>query len=297
MPWPFSESIKKRACRYLLHRYLGNFLQEKLSLDQLSLDLYQGTGSLAQVPLDKWVRAVFYFLLNNLNRRHLSKLWCSLFFLDICQSLNELLENADAPFEVIAGFIQTITLTVPWAALVQENCALEVRGLEMVLRPRPRAGKNAASLKIIGRWFDKITVLLHDNYPPGSFLSVWHWTHVLVQLYDQQYAACQRMPEPETHRRHGRELSAFWRTGDVCRNNRDGWKFCEPTAKHQKLPFSCCSIITSRSHLVQFLEEWRWRSWTQFSEWNTFQKTLKLELPLKFASASKKSLNLLQQMI
>ncbi|XP_075874305.1 autophagy-related protein 2 homolog B isoform X1 [Nelusetta ayraudi] len=108
MPWPFSESIKKRACRYLLHRYLGNFLQEKLSLDQLSLDLYQGTGSLAQVPLDKW-------------------------------SLNELLENADAPFEVIAGFIQTITLTVPWAALVQENCALEVRGLEMVFRPRPRA--------------------------------------------------------------------------------------------------------------------------------------------------------------
>uniref|UniRef100_A0A3B3VSB7 Autophagy related 2B n=1 Tax=Poecilia latipinna TaxID=48699 RepID=A0A3B3VSB7_9TELE len=108
MPWPFSESIKKRACRYLLHRYLGNFLQEKLSLDQLSLDLYQGTGSLAQVPLDKW-------------------------------SLNELLETADAPFEVIAGFIQTISLTVPWAALLQENCALEVKGLEMVLRPRPRA--------------------------------------------------------------------------------------------------------------------------------------------------------------
>ncbi|XP_061751316.1 autophagy-related protein 2 homolog B-like isoform X1 [Nerophis ophidion] len=107
MPWPFSESIKKRACRYLLHRYLGNFLQEKLSLDQLSLDLYQGTGSLAQVPLDKW-------------------------------SLNELLETADAPFEIIAGFIQTISLTVPWAALLQENCALEVKGLEMVFRPRPR---------------------------------------------------------------------------------------------------------------------------------------------------------------
>uniref|UniRef100_A0A3P9LWE8 Autophagy related 2B n=1 Tax=Oryzias latipes TaxID=8090 RepID=A0A3P9LWE8_ORYLA len=107
MPWPFSESIKKRACRYLLHRYLGNFLQEKLSLDQLSLDLYQGTGSLAQVPLDTW-------------------------------SLNDLLETADAPFEVITGFIQTISLTVPWAALLQENCALEVKGLEMVLRPRPR---------------------------------------------------------------------------------------------------------------------------------------------------------------
>ncbi|XP_028828008.1 autophagy-related protein 2 homolog B isoform X2 [Denticeps clupeoides] len=107
MPWPFSESIKKRACRYLLHRYLGHFLQEKLSLEQLSLDLYQGTGSLSQVPLDKW-------------------------------SLNEICESVDAPFEVIEGFIQTISLTVPWASLLQDNCALEVKGLEMVFRLRPR---------------------------------------------------------------------------------------------------------------------------------------------------------------
>lgn len=149
MSWLFSESIKNRACRYLLHRYLGNFLQEKLSLDQLSLDLYQGTGSLAQVPLDKWVRAVFDLNCEKINTLHLKWMapfktvtsWISLF---IPQSLNELLENADAPFEVIAGFIQTITLTVPWAALVQENCALEVRGLEMVLRPRPRAGENCS---------------------------------------------------------------------------------------------------------------------------------------------------------
>ncbi|KAI2654597.1 hypothetical protein H4Q32_011359 [Labeo rohita] len=82
---------------------------EKLSLDQLSLDLYQGTGSLAQVPLDKW-------------------------------SLNEILESVDAPFEVSEGFIQAISLTVPWASLLQDNCALEVRGLEMVFRPRPRMG-------------------------------------------------------------------------------------------------------------------------------------------------------------
>ncbi|XP_026875391.2 autophagy-related protein 2 homolog B isoform X2 [Electrophorus electricus] len=107
MPWPFSESIKKRACRYLLHRYLGNFLQEKLSLEQLSLDLYLGTGSLAQVPLDKW-------------------------------SLNEILDSVEAPFEVTEGFIQAISLTVPWASLLQDNCSLEVKGLKMVFRPQPR---------------------------------------------------------------------------------------------------------------------------------------------------------------
>ncbi|XP_015720736.1 autophagy-related protein 2 homolog B isoform X2 [Coturnix japonica] len=107
MPWPFSESIKKRACRYLLQRYLGHFLQEKLSLEQLSLDLYQGTGSLTQVPLDKWC-------------------------------LNEILESADAPLEVTDGFIQSISLSVPWGSLLQDNCALELKGLEMVFRPRPR---------------------------------------------------------------------------------------------------------------------------------------------------------------
>lgn len=145
MPWPFSESIKKRACRYLLHRYLGNFLQEKLSLDQLSLDLYQGTGSLAQVPLDKWVCALLpscqELMQMNLFEQNLLEQWEFTILFLIPQSLNELLETADAPFEVIAGFIQTISLTVPWAALVQENCALEVKGLEMVLRPRPRVGK------------------------------------------------------------------------------------------------------------------------------------------------------------
>uniref|UniRef100_A0A6J0TYM4 Autophagy-related protein 2 homolog B isoform X1 n=1 Tax=Pogona vitticeps TaxID=103695 RepID=A0A6J0TYM4_9SAUR len=106
MPWPFSESIKKRACRYLLQRYLGHFLQEKLSLEQLTLDLYQGTGSLAQVPLDKW-------------------------------SLNEILESADAPLEVTEGFIQSISLSIPWGSLLQENCTLEVKGLEMIFKPRP----------------------------------------------------------------------------------------------------------------------------------------------------------------
>ncbi|XP_053331236.1 autophagy-related protein 2 homolog B [Spea bombifrons] len=107
MPWPFSESIKKRACRYLLQRYLGHFLQEKLSLEQLTLDLYQGTGSLAQVPLDKW-------------------------------SLNEIMESADVPLEVSEGFIQSISLSVPWGSLLQDHCALEVKGLELVFRPRPR---------------------------------------------------------------------------------------------------------------------------------------------------------------
>lgn len=54
MPWyaPWSDSIKKRACRYLLQRYLGQFLEEKLTLDQLSVDLYDGTGVVERLALD-----------------------------------------------------------------------------------------------------------------------------------------------------------------------------------------------------------------------------------------------------
>lgn len=58
---PWSESIKKRACRYLLQRYLGNFLEEKLTLDQLSVDLYNGTGTVCDVSLDCDV-SLFYYI-------------------------------------------------------------------------------------------------------------------------------------------------------------------------------------------------------------------------------------------
>uniref|UniRef100_H3DHC2 Autophagy related 2A n=1 Tax=Tetraodon nigroviridis TaxID=99883 RepID=H3DHC2_TETNG len=52
--FPWSGSIKKRACRYLLQHYLGHFLQERLSLDQLGLDLYNGSGVIKHINLDVW---------------------------------------------------------------------------------------------------------------------------------------------------------------------------------------------------------------------------------------------------
>ncbi|EPY81596.1 autophagy-related protein 2 B-like protein, partial [Camelus ferus] len=104
---------------------------EKLSLEQLSLDLYQGTGSLAQVPLDKWC-------------------------------LNEILESADAPLEVTEGFIQSISLSVPWGSLLQDNCALEVKGLEMVFRPRPRLVLRRVKVTFID------TVLRIEHVPENS---------------------------------------------------------------------------------------------------------------------------------
>jgi hypothetical protein len=54
MPWfnlSFSDFIKKRVCKFLINRYLGQFFEEKLTADQICLDLYNGKGSVYNVKL------------------------------------------------------------------------------------------------------------------------------------------------------------------------------------------------------------------------------------------------------
>ncbi|XP_031718330.1 autophagy-related protein 2 homolog A [Anarrhichthys ocellatus] len=102
-----ARSIKKRACRYLLQHYLGHFLQERLSLDQLGLDLYNGSGVIREIHLD------------------------------VC-AVNELLETLGAPLEIVDGFVSTITVTIPWQALLTDHCTLEVSGLQITCRPKYR---------------------------------------------------------------------------------------------------------------------------------------------------------------
>uniref|UniRef100_A0A672Q8Q3 Autophagy related 2A n=1 Tax=Sinocyclocheilus grahami TaxID=75366 RepID=A0A672Q8Q3_SINGR len=109
--FPWSGSIKKRACRYLLQHYLGHFLEERLSLDQLSLDLYNGSGVIREINLDVW-------------------------------AVNELLDSLGAPLEIAEGFVNSIAVTIPWAALVTEHCTLEVTGLQITCRPKYRTNGN-----------------------------------------------------------------------------------------------------------------------------------------------------------
>ncbi|XP_029021444.1 autophagy-related protein 2 homolog A [Betta splendens] len=105
--FPWSVSIKKRACRYLLQHYLGHFLQERLSLDQLGLDLYNGSGVIKEINLDVW-------------------------------AVNELLESLGAPLEIVDGFVSGIKVTIPWQALLTDHCTLEVSGLQITCRPKYR---------------------------------------------------------------------------------------------------------------------------------------------------------------
>lgn len=72
MPWfefklPWSDTIKKKVCRYLLQRYLGRFLEEKLQLEQLNVDFYNGKGNVENVSLSCEVSVVNDKFLSDVN--------------------------------------------------------------------------------------------------------------------------------------------------------------------------------------------------------------------------------------
>lgn len=101
IPW-LTETIKKRGVRYLLHHYLGQFFEEKLTLEQLSIDIYEGRGSIRDLSLD----------VNGLN----DELdFVPFIFLDGCS-------------------IGQISVEVPWSSLATDACKVELDGAKFVCR-------------------------------------------------------------------------------------------------------------------------------------------------------------------
>lgn len=48
----FSDAVHKRVCRFLIHRYLSDFLKSKINLDQMSINLIGGTATVSEVDMD-----------------------------------------------------------------------------------------------------------------------------------------------------------------------------------------------------------------------------------------------------
>ncbi|GAB0095176.1 Autophagy-related protein 2 [Sergentomyia squamirostris] len=118
MPWYalWSDVIKKKVCRYLLQRYLGQFLQEKLSLEQLNVDLYNGTGTVYDVTL-------------------------------YSEALNELCQSQGWALEVIEGYLGSVTVNIPWNALMTEDSFIEVSGMYLALKPKPTTKEGQSVLE------------------------------------------------------------------------------------------------------------------------------------------------------
>lgn len=56
LPFVFPEIWRKKTVSYFLKKYLGHFLSESVTLDQLTLDLNNGKGSITDLNLDVEVK-------------------------------------------------------------------------------------------------------------------------------------------------------------------------------------------------------------------------------------------------
>jgi len=110
----FSDAFKKRAGRYLINKYLGTFLDETVSLDQLSVD---GAISLSNVALN-------------------------------IRTINSLIDSADLPVEFVDGYISDLSVTIPWANLLTESCFFSISGLTITLQVKKRANPAQISASI-----------------------------------------------------------------------------------------------------------------------------------------------------
>ncbi|TMW45383.1 hypothetical protein DOY81_009531 [Sarcophaga bullata] len=109
------DGLKNKTCRYLLQRYLGQFLDEKLNLEQLNIELYNGKATIKNVSLR-------------------------------VESLNELLESQGWPFEFTDGQIGLLTVSVPWNALMTNDSSIEASDVVLCLRPVKRLHEGHESM-------------------------------------------------------------------------------------------------------------------------------------------------------
>ncbi len=144
MLWP--DFLKKRLCRYLLQHYLGHFFKEKISLEQLSIDIYNGTGCVKNLNLD-------------------------------CEALNEQLNAAAStslngsspsgpssiPIEIVSGFVGYISVYIPWHDLFNDYCKLTIKNVQIIIRTKQKKPNVNQFNKPFGRKFSNSDLLDDDS--------------------------------------------------------------------------------------------------------------------------------------
>lgn len=98
--------------------------------------------------------------------------------------MNEFLESVGVPLEIVDGFIDSIAVTIPWSALVTENCTVEVSGLQITCRPKYRSGES----QLRGRGETRAVGLCWGNPDPHPNSSLAEAEHFLVFLHSFFYA-------------------------------------------------------------------------------------------------------------
>ncbi|TRY61083.1 hypothetical protein TCAL_14969 [Tigriopus californicus] len=124
-PWysGISELFQKRFGKYLINRYLGTFLENhEIFLDQMSATSGAEGSSGSSISLH-------HVALNTRN-------------------LNAALESSELPVEFVDGYIEELSVHVPYQRMLSENCFFSIDGLTITLQVRQREHPSQISASI-----------------------------------------------------------------------------------------------------------------------------------------------------
>lgn len=100
-----TEGLHTRWCRFIIQRYLGQFLEQNLTLDQLSVKLIAGELSINEVKIN-------------------------------AQYVNDLMTSMNIPLRLTDGFVGEITIEVPWRSLTSDASKMRVKQLDLTFQSR-----------------------------------------------------------------------------------------------------------------------------------------------------------------
>ena len=144
--------MKKRTLWYLFDRYLGHFLSEKLTLDQLSIDVIDGKGCINEISLD-------------------------------VDSLNEELSFLPLTF-LPSCFIQEISVCVPWSSLLTQSCSLHLNGAIFYCFLLSEKGKSVVDSDYLSRSFMSSSMQMAEEIVGDVNNDQFEGLEIFAQLID-----------------------------------------------------------------------------------------------------------------
>jgi len=77
----------------------------------------------------------------------------AVFYGNVLQYLNEALEASGVPLEIVDGYIGSITVTIPWSALISDNTIIDISDLELTIKPKYREDNGGDASFYLQRFF------------------------------------------------------------------------------------------------------------------------------------------------
>ena len=91
-----------------------------------------------------------------------------------------MLESVCSPLEIVDGYIGSISVSVPWTALLNDSCCLDIQGLELTLAPKRKStdtGQICCRLAQLVLPSSSNFTLMHINSTSDSIMihQLRHW--------------------------------------------------------------------------------------------------------------------------